>query len=355
MDPPFLSLDTPVHPKFRRGNKHGRASSPTRRRTTSPPLKKPKSQSTVKCPWFRNLLLDHLLEFSGVASVPKKASAAPVKRPVIKTRAPRKSVTPSDEYIPPVDTLDDGKSEVPDEDDPQADSLCGHHICTDNLPIRGLGKDSRPFTGARTQLPVEALGFALRDYQHVKIIPIVLTAWLVVSNALARVLDSNAKNARVRATRGVRIPCLTATSSTSQKTCPLLPKLAHILLDFDRARKDLLAIEAVYVHAQHRFDLAAHVLGDWMQGILASYDPQALPGMDLVPETLRDTWLAMLDVLRHFRAERSPRFPCSTSPLVLPLRILTPFLLVNQSPGPERQVERKPAEEEEEGEITEDN
>ncbi|KAJ6505042.1 hypothetical protein C8R45DRAFT_1090805 [Mycena sanguinolenta] len=51
--PPFFSLDSLVPPKFRRGSKRAHTSSPTRRRTTSPPLKKPK---------------DLLLEFSGVAS-----------------------------------------------------------------------------------------------------------------------------------------------------------------------------------------------------------------------------------------------------------------------------------------------
>ncbi|KAJ6461657.1 hypothetical protein C8R45DRAFT_941043 [Mycena sanguinolenta] len=300
-DHPFLSLDTPAPPKFRRGNKRGRASSPTPRRTTSPPLKKTKVskrrevspiRESTPGPSTRVLRRSVHSNRQATAPPPKKASAAPAKRPVIKTRASRKSTTPPDEYIPPVEALDEGESEVEDEDNPQDDTLRGRRIRADGKPVRGLGKESQPFVGSRTQLPVEALGFALRDYQHVKrkmtnsvprIILVAPIAWPAVSSALARVPES---------------------------------KLAHIILDFDRAHEDLLALEAVYSRTQLRFDLAARVLGDWMQGILASYGPQALPGMDLVPAGLRDTWLAVLDTsTRALQNGTEPALPMLDVPV----------------------------------------
>ncbi|KAJ6512418.1 hypothetical protein C8R45DRAFT_1087594 [Mycena sanguinolenta] len=91
-DPPFLSLDTPAPPKTS-------VTVPLLQLAGErlPPSKKPK---------------------------PKKSSTAPAKRPVIKTRAPCKSENPSEDYIPPVEALDDSESEVPDEDNLQGDPLC---------------------------------------------------------------------------------------------------------------------------------------------------------------------------------------------------------------------------------------
>ncbi|KAJ6450207.1 hypothetical protein C8R45DRAFT_1114278 [Mycena sanguinolenta] len=371
-DHPFLSLDTPAPPKFRRGNKRGHASSPTRRRTTSPPLKKTKVskrrevspiRESTPGPSTRVLRRSVRSNRQATAPPPKKASAAPAKRPVIKTRASRKSTTPPNEYIPPVEALDEGESEVEDEDGPQDDTLRGRRIRADGKPVRGLGKESQPFVGSRTQLPMEALGFALCDYQHVK-------------RKMNHSRCTNYVACGVEAVRVALTRCLIATSSTWRKTCPRLPnmllraKLAHIILDFDRAREDLLALEAVYSRAQLRFDLAARVLGDWMQGILASYGPQALPGMDLVPAGLRDTWLAVLDTsTRALQNGTEPTLPMLDVPVGAAPEVDTHDFLAflhnldariradpaaNQASEPEHQVEQEPANEEEEGEIPED-
>ena len=66
-------------------------------------------------------------------------------------------------------------------------------------------------------------------------------------------------------------------------------------MDFTRAYEDLLALHVSYTRAERRFAFADHLLGDWMQGTVAHYGPQALPGMDLIPESLRDIWQVLLD------------------------------------------------------------
>ncbi|KAJ6505045.1 hypothetical protein C8R45DRAFT_1090810 [Mycena sanguinolenta] len=208
------------------------------------------------------------------------------ERPVIKSRAPRKSITPSDDFVPPIEALNEGESEIEDEDEPQPDPLRGRCI--------------------RADLPVEALGFALRDYQHIK-------------RKMNHSHCTNCVACSVECThQGPGLKCKEC-KSQGRSGCShplsyndflnvaedLFPiswyapsELDHIIIDFNRAHEDLLALEVVYTRAQHRFALTAHVLGDWMQGILASYGPGALPGMNFVPEPLRDTWgiLPMLDI-----------------------------------------------------------
>ena len=103
---------------------------------------------------------------------PKKTRASTSKRPVIKTHAPRKSVTPSDDYAPPIEAMNDDKSEVDQEDgdEPQTNPGRGRRIRSDGVPIRGLGKNSQPFLddGSRARPQVDALGSAIRGYQYVK-------------------------------------------------------------------------------------------------------------------------------------------------------------------------------------------
>ncbi|KAJ6467341.1 hypothetical protein C8R45DRAFT_1106102 [Mycena sanguinolenta] len=389
-DPPFLSLDAPAPPKFICARKRGRASSPTRRRTTSPPLKKPRVskcrevspvRESTPGPSTRVLRRSVRTNRQFAAPPSKKASVAPAERPIIKTRAPRESETPSDDYILPVEALEEGESEVEDEDDPQDDTLCGRRIRADGKPVRGLGNESQPFIGSRTQLPVEALGFALRDYQHVKR----KMNHSRCTNCVARGVECTRQGLGIKCLeckRQSRSGCLHSLSHRDllnlAEDIPIYDtlltsfslELAHIILDFDRAREDLLALEAVYSRAQLRFDLAARVLGDWMQGILASYGPQALPGMDLVPAGLRDTWLAVLDTsTRALQNGTEPMLPMLDVPVgAVPevdthdflafLHNLDAHILAdsaaNQASEPERQVEQEPANEEEEGEIPED-
>ncbi|KAJ6468943.1 hypothetical protein C8R45DRAFT_1105566 [Mycena sanguinolenta] len=367
-DPPFVSLDTPAPPKFRRGNKRGRASSPTRWRTTSPPLKKTKVskrrevspiRESTPGPSTRVLRRSIRSNRQATAPPPKEASAAPIKRPVIKTRASRKSTTPPDEYIPPVEALDEGESEVPDEDELQDDSLCGCRICADGKPLW-------------------ASRFALRDYQHVKR----KMNHSHCTNCVARGVECTRQGSGIKCVeckRQSRSGCSHSLShrdllNLAEDLSPVAQQapsqLAHIILDFDRAREDLLALEAVYSRAQLRFDLAARVLGDWMQGILASYGPQALPGMDLIPEGLRDTWLAVLDTsTRALQNGTEPMLPMLDVPVGAAPEVDTHDFLAflhnldarvrvdsaaNQASEPERQVEPEPANKEEEGEIPED-
>ncbi|KAJ6477520.1 hypothetical protein C8R45DRAFT_934206 [Mycena sanguinolenta] len=335
-------------------NKRDRASSPTLRRTTSPPLKKPKS---------------------------KKTSPAPAKHPVIKTRAPRKSTTPSDEYIPPVEALDKGESEVEDEDDPQADTQRGCRIRVDGLPVRGLGKESQPFVdnSTHTQLPVESLAFALRDYQHVR-------------RRMNHARCTNCVACGVKCThQGPGLKCAECKCQScsgclhplshgdflniAEDLFPITryapSELDHIVVDFTRSYEDLLLQEIVYTRAQRRFALTAHVLGDWMQGVLASYGPQALPGMDLVPESLRGIWRTMLDKCTlALQNETEPELPMVNVPIGtvpetdsrafltflrdLDDRVQADNAAAEQSLEPARQAKQEPVEEKEDGEIIEE-
>ncbi|KAJ6450146.1 hypothetical protein C8R45DRAFT_946917 [Mycena sanguinolenta] len=312
-DPPFLSLDTPAPARFCCGNKRGRAPSPTRKRTTSPPLKKPKVskrrevspiREATPGPSTRVLRRSVRANRQVTAPPPKKASVTPAKHPVIKTRSSRKSTTPFDEYIPPVEALDNGESEVEDEDETQPNSRRGRRIRVNGLPVRGLGKESQPFVdnSTRTQLPVESLGFVLRDYQHVKR----KMNHARCTNCVARGVSCThqgpglkCKECKQQSRSGCSHPL--SHSDFLNIAEDLFPisryapsELDHIVVDFTRSYEDLLLQEIVYTRAQRRFALTAHVLGDWMQSVLASYDPQALPGMDLVPESLRSIWRTML-------------------------------------------------------------
>ncbi|KAJ6496171.1 hypothetical protein C8R45DRAFT_926689 [Mycena sanguinolenta] len=391
-DTPFLSLDTPAPAKFRRVNKRDRASSPTRRRTTSPPLKKPKvskrhevSPVRDSTPGPSTRVLRRSTRNARQATAPpfKKTSPAPAKRPVIKTRAPRKSTTPSNEYIPPVEALDEGESEVEDEGNPQADTQRGHRIRVDGLPVCGLGKESQPFVdnGTCTQLPVEALGFTLRDYQHVK-------------RRMNHARCTNCVARGVKCThQGPGLKCAECKCQSRSGCSHLLShgnflniaedlfpltryapsaELDHIVVDFTRSYEDLLLQEIVYTRTQHRFALTAHVLGDWMQGVLASYGPQALPGMDLVPESLRGIWHTMLDKCTlALQNEMEPELPMVDVPIGtvpetdsrdfltflrdLDDRVQADNAATEQHPEPERQVKQESADEEEDGEIIEEN
>ncbi|KAJ6487013.1 hypothetical protein C8R45DRAFT_930575 [Mycena sanguinolenta] len=314
-DPPFLSLDTPTPARFRSGVSKRREVSPVRESTPRP------STRVLR----RSVRANRQV----AAPPPKKAIVTPTKRPVIKTRASRKSTMPSDEYIPPIEALNEGESEVEDEDDEtQPSSRRGRRIRVNGLPVRGLGKESQPFVdnGTRTQLPVEALGFALRDHQHVKR----KMNHAHCTNCVARGVECTHQG-----------PGLKCKECKQQSRSGCLHSLSHG--NFLNIAEDLFPIT--------RYAPSAHVLGDWMQGILASYGPQALPGMDLVPESLRGIWRTMLDKCTlTLQNETEPDLPMPDVPIGAAPEADSP----EQHPEPERQVKQEPAKEEEDGEIIEE-
>ncbi|KAJ6449080.1 hypothetical protein C8R45DRAFT_1114903 [Mycena sanguinolenta] len=312
----------------------------------------------------------------------KKASVTPAKRPVIKIRSSRKSTTPFDKYIPPVEALNDGESEVEDEDETQPNPCRGRRIRVDGLPVRGLGKESQPFVdnGTCTQLPVEALGFALRDYQHVKR----KMNHARCTNCVARGVNCTHQGPGLKCVeckQQSRSGCSHPLShgdflNIAEDLFPISryapSELDHIVVDFTRSYEDLLLQEIVYTRAQRRFALTAHVLGDWMQSVLASYGPQALPGMDLVPESLRGIWHTMLDKCTlALQNGTDPALPMVDVPIGavpetdsrdflaflrdLDDRVQADNAAADQAIERERPVKPEPDEEEEEGELIEES